>query len=40
VNYAAHASVLFGKNAISPESVRTLVADVGPEALEEEGAST
>jgi hypothetical protein len=38
VNYAAHASVLFGKNAISPEKVRTLVADFGPEALEEEVA--
>jgi hypothetical protein len=38
VNYAAHASVLFGKNAISPEKVRALVADFGPEALEEEVA--
>jgi hypothetical protein len=38
VNYAAHASVLFGKNAISPESVRTLLAAFGLEALEEEVA--
>jgi len=38
VNYAAHASVLFGKNAISPESIRALVAAFGPEALEEEVA--
>ena len=38
MNYAAHASVLFGKNAISPERIRTLVADLGPEALEEEVA--
>jgi hypothetical protein len=38
VNYAAHASVLFGKNAISPESVRTLIEVFGPEALEEEVA--
>jgi hypothetical protein len=30
--------VLFGKNAISPENIRTLVADFGPEALEEEVA--
>lgn len=38
MNYAAHASVLFGKNAINPENVRTLVANFGPEALEEEVA--
>jgi hypothetical protein len=47
VNYAAHASVLFGKNAINPENIRTLVAEFdartlvaefGPEALEEEVA--
>ncbi len=38
MNYAAHASVLFGRNAISSESVRTLVASFGPEALEEEVA--
>ncbi len=47
MNYAAHASVLFGKNAINPENIRTLVAELdaetlvaefGPEALEEEVA--
>ena len=38
MNYAAHASVLFGKNAINPENIRTLVAAFGPEALEEEVA--
>lgn len=47
MNYAAHASVLFGKNAINPENIRTLVAEFdartlvaefGPEALEEEVA--
>lgn len=38
MNYAAHASVLFGENAINPENIRTLVADFGPEALEEEVA--
>jgi len=47
VNYAAHASLIFGKNAINPENIRTLieefdartlVAEFGPEALEEEVA--
>jgi hypothetical protein len=38
VNYAAHASVLFGKNVISPENIRTLIKELGPEALEEEVA--
>lgn len=38
MNYAAHASVLFGKNVISPENIRTLIKELGPEALEEEVA--